>query len=117
MMNAATFGLMRPGAWFINTARESLVDEAALLNCLQTGHLAAAALDVLNATPPGTRSPLLDLGNVLVTPHIGGAAFETLRRGAEMVAAEVERFAAGEPLRYPVSNAGSNPAGATAAPR
>src|SRR3984885_11649935 len=66
-----TFTRMRPGACFINTARESLVDEAALARALETGLLGGAALDVLERTPDG-RNPLLDLPNVFVTPHIGG---------------------------------------------
>lgn len=99
MMNAAAFGQMRRGSWFINTARESLVDEVALLAALRSGHVAAAALDVLEPAAPTTRSPLLDIDTVLVTPHIGGATAETLRRGADMVAAEIQRFVAGQPLR------------------
>ena len=92
------FARMRHGSFFINTARETLVDEEALLAALSSGHLAGAALDVLRPRPAGEVNPLLGLANVVATPHIGGATFETLDRGAAMVAEEIERFAAGSAL-------------------
>ena len=86
---------MPGGSFFVNTARETLVDEEALFAALSGGHLAGAALDVLRPRPPGEINPLLGLPNVVATPHIGGATFETLDRGATMVAEEIERFEAG----------------------
>ena len=62
------------------------------------GRLAGAALDVVRTSPQTGRHPLLRHGNVVITPHIGGATHETLARGAEMVALEIARFAAGEKL-------------------
>jgi D-3-phosphoglycerate dehydrogenase / 2-oxoglutarate reductase len=94
------FESMRMGSCFINTARETLVDEDALDRVLSDGRLAGAALDVLRPAPAGRTHPLLRHPNVIVTPHIGGATHETLVRGALMLAAEIERFAAGELLMH-----------------
>jgi len=98
LFNAAAFAQMRPGAYFVNTAREGLVDESALDDALASGHLAGAALDVFeHRSEPGAH-PLLRHPNVVLTPHIGGATHETLLRGVQMIAGEIERFAQGEPL-------------------
>jgi D-3-phosphoglycerate dehydrogenase / 2-oxoglutarate reductase len=95
MFSWDTFARMRPGACFINTARESLVDEAALARALEAGLLGGAALDVLERAAPGERHRLLDLPNVFVTPHIGGATAETLARGARRAVAAVAEVLAG----------------------
>jgi D-3-phosphoglycerate dehydrogenase / 2-oxoglutarate reductase len=96
LFGAAEFARMPRGAFFINTARESLVDEDALAKALARGHLAGAALDVVERPPAGDRHPLLEAPNVIITPHIGGATRETLRRGAEMAASAVARLVSGE---------------------
>lgn len=100
LFGAATFARMPRGSYFINTARESLVDEDALQDALTGGVLAGAALDVAERPPGGKRHPLLDLPNVIITPHIGGATRETLQRGADMVVAAVTRLLAGEEPGY-----------------
>jgi D-3-phosphoglycerate dehydrogenase len=96
MFGAAQFARMKPGASFINTARESLVDEDALAAALRSGHLAGAALDVVERPARGGRHPLLDLPTVIITPHIGGATQETLDRGARQVAVAVAAALAGQ---------------------
>jgi D-3-phosphoglycerate dehydrogenase / 2-oxoglutarate reductase len=98
MFSWDTFARMRRGSYFINTARESLVDEAALNRALDEGILGGAALDVLERTPPGDRHHLLGRPDVFVTPHIGGATAETLARGARRAVAAVADLMAGRAL-------------------
>lgn len=98
LFGRSEFAALRPGSYFINTARETLVDEAALDSALASGKLAGAALDVVRPNSANGPHPLLRFPNVVITPHIGGATHETLLRGVTMIAAEIERFAAGEPL-------------------
>lgn len=98
LIGAGALASMRRGAFLVNTARESLVDQDALDAALASGHLGGAALDVFVQGPSGQRSRLLRHPNVVLTPHIGGATSETLMQGALMIAQEIERFAADEPL-------------------
>jgi D-3-phosphoglycerate dehydrogenase / 2-oxoglutarate reductase len=95
MIDAAALRKMKPRAYLINTARETLVDDDALDAALEAGRLAGVALDVVR---PNAASRLLRHGNVVVTPHIGGATRETLLQGAEMIADEIRRFAKGGEL-------------------
>ena len=97
MIGERELGLMRAGSYLVNTARETLVDEAALLAALRSGRLAGAAVDVVQ--PAGDRPhPLTELENVIVLPHIGGATREASRNGTRELARAVARLAAGEPL-------------------
>jgi D-3-phosphoglycerate dehydrogenase len=105
LFGTTQFAAMKPASYFVNTARESLVDEVALDAALASGHLAGAALDVVRPRAVAGPHPLLRHENVVITPHIGGATHETLLRGVTMVAEEVRRFAAGEPLRAVVNRA------------
>lgn len=77
MFNAARLAAMRPGAVLINMARGGIVDETALAGVLRDGHIAGAALDVLEQEPP-LEHAILDLPNVIVTPHIGGSSEEAI---------------------------------------
>ncbi len=98
LIGAAEIARMRPGSYIINTARDSLVDEAAVVDGLASGRLAGAAFDVVSPSPATGRHPLLAFSNVVIATHIGGATYETLHHGGEMAAAEIARLATGEPL-------------------
>jgi glyoxylate reductase len=87
LIGAREFGLMKPTAYFINTARGQIVDEPAMIRVLQEGKIAGAALDVYWVEPPVARDPLVPealrkLDNVILAPHNGGATWEC--RGSRM---------------------------------
>ena len=98
LMGAKQFQLMKKGSYFINTARPSMVDEDALLSALREGRLAGAAMDIVRFLPHRPESPFIDLDNVIVMPHIGGATYETTTKGAFIVAAQVQRYLSGQSL-------------------
>ncbi|PPK40025.1 bifunctional glyoxylate/hydroxypyruvate reductase B [Pseudomonas laurylsulfatiphila] len=77
LIGAEQFALMRPETIFINISRGKVVDEAALIEALRTGRIRAAGLDVFDHEPLNQDSPLLQLNNVVATPHIGSATHET----------------------------------------
>jgi phosphoglycerate dehydrogenase-like enzyme len=89
---------MKRGAILVNTARGGLVDEAALVEALKSGHLSAAGLDVFAAEPPPPDSPLLQLRNVIATPHLAWLTQETLERSLGAALENVRRLKAGLPL-------------------
>ncbi len=82
MIGAAELSMMKPSAILINTARGGIVDEAALVEALQTGSIAGAGLDVLEHEPPDPNDPLPKLENVIVTPHTAGPTYESLAKRA-----------------------------------
>ncbi len=92
--DAAALAHMRPGSYLVNVSRGGLIDEDDLLEALQAGHLAGAALDVMADEPPPPEHPLIALENVLVTPHAAWLSEESLRQrsvlSAEAVVAALE---------------------------
>lgn len=99
LMNKATLAFMKQGAWLLNTARGGLVDSAALVHALESGHLGGAALDVLPQEPPTDGDPLLDYegDNLIITPHVAWASIEARQNAIQELARNTEAFLNGEP--------------------
>lgn len=89
LFNAASFGAMRPGALFLNTARGGIHDEAALDAALESGHLGGAGLDVWDPEPPPLDHPLLHRNNVVATFHTAGVTHEARRNIAAINAEQI----------------------------
>jgi D-3-phosphoglycerate dehydrogenase len=102
LMNQQTLAQMKRGARLINTARGELVDEAALLEALQSGHIAGAGLDVFVTEPPGN-SPLMALPNVIATPHVAGSTAEAQEEVGVQIAQQIRDFLAEGVLRNAVN--------------
>jgi D-3-phosphoglycerate dehydrogenase len=95
--NAKTFAAMKRGAFFINTSRGGVVDEAALLHALKTHHLGGAGLDVREVEPPEQPGPLALLDNVILLPHVGAFTHEAQTRTFEAVCRDLQRLLEGKP--------------------
>lgn len=100
LLDRRRIGLLPAGAVVVNTARGQLIDEAALVEALTDGRLAAAGLDVLEAEPPGPGHPLLAMPNVVVTPHLASGTHESLLAKAASIAATIGDAVAGRPLAH-----------------
>lgn len=98
MIGAEVLAAMRPGAILINAARGAVVDEAALVAALQSGHLGGAYLDVFETEPLPASSPLWGLENVLLTPHNSDGVADWPERFAALFADNLARWNSGEPL-------------------
>ena len=98
---AEQFAAMKPGAYFVNTARGPLVDYAALTDALRSRRLRGAAIDTFGVEPAPADWELLRLDNVTLTPHIAGASTKTVKFAAQAAAEEVRRFLRGEPPLNP----------------
>jgi D-3-phosphoglycerate dehydrogenase len=97
MFNDRAFSAMKKGSFFINTSRGGVMDEAALLNSLRTGHLAGAALDVRETEPPTSRAEFEKMDNVILTPHVGAFTTEAQTRTFEAVCDDLDRLFRNEP--------------------
>jgi D-3-phosphoglycerate dehydrogenase / 2-oxoglutarate reductase len=102
MFGAAELGLMKRSSYLINAARGGIVDEAELLAVLRDKKIAGAALDVVENEPPARDHPLIQLDNVLWTPHLGAVTLEASERGEWGAAQEVVRVLEGKRPKNPV---------------
>ncbi|AZS37090.1 D-3-phosphoglycerate dehydrogenase [Microbacterium lemovicicum] len=109
MIGAAQFRRMKPTAYVVNVARGGLIDESALYDALTTGEIAGAGLDVFTSEPPvegGTAVRLLDLPNVVVTPHLGASTDEAQEKAGVSVANSVRLALGGDLVPDAVNVAG-----------
>ena len=98
MIGAKELGLMKPTAVLINTSRGNVVDEPALIEALQKRTIAAAGLDVFAKEPLDRDNPLLQMDNVVLTPHNGGGTVDTMKRIVGHAFDNILRVERGEPL-------------------
>ena len=98
LINGESIAGMKSGAVLVNTARGGLVDETALIAALRSGQVSAAGLDVLAIEPARSGDSLLNLDNVVVTPHVAWRTPETLARSIEVISENCRRLRDGEAL-------------------
>jgi phosphoglycerate dehydrogenase-like enzyme len=112
MIRRDTLARMKPGVILVNVARGDLVETAALVEALGTGHVAAAGLDVFDPEPVPPDSPLRKMDNVVLSSHVASASERAVRTLRETAAGIVARSVRGEPLPYVVNgvpvNAGAH---------
>lgn len=104
LINEQSLALMQPGSYLINASRGPVVDEAALIQALQSGHLAGAGLDVFDPEPPLADNPLLKMKNVVVTPHIASGTDRGVHAMMHGVADQIIQILNGERPPYIVNN-------------
>ena len=103
MLDARCLALMKAGAYLINTARGAIIHEADLLEALQAGRIAGAALDVLEKEPPAPEHPLLHQPRVLITPHMAWYSEESYLRNQQLGMQELTRVLSGRRPQYIVN--------------
>lgn len=103
LVNQQTLSLMKPTAAIINYGRGQLIDTDALVDALKNGKLRSAALDSFDPEPLPMDSPLRQLDNVMLTPHIGGATIDAMTRAARDAASEIIRVAQGKEPQWAVN--------------
>jgi D-2-hydroxyacid dehydrogenase (NADP+) len=98
LIGAREIALLNAGAIIINVARGKIVDEAALIAAIQTGHLGGAVLDVFEREPLDRASPLWSLPNVIISPHSAGVRPDHWEEVIDLFSENLRRFQRGEPL-------------------
>ncbi|MEQ8788602.1 MAG: D-2-hydroxyacid dehydrogenase [Pirellulaceae bacterium] len=99
MIDAVALARLKPGAIVVNVARGPVIVEADLVAALQSGHLAGAGLDVTEVEPLPVESPLWDMPNVLITPHVGAQSRHRIDDTTQLMCENLRRYLAGKPLR------------------
>ena len=99
LVGAGELARMKPGAYFVNTSRGPIVDEAALIDCLRQHRIAGAALDVFDREPLPKDHPLLGLDNAILTPHLGYTCEEAYRLVYGQAVEAIRGFLDGKPVR------------------
>jgi phosphoglycerate dehydrogenase-like enzyme len=98
MMGREAFAAMKNGAYFVNVSRGGPVDTEALLDALNSGHVAGAGLDVTDPEPLPSDHPFFTMPNVLHSPHLAGISDNLRERNLELVSTNIRRFVKGLPL-------------------
>jgi len=106
LIDAKTFAVMKPTAFFINTARGPIVDEDALYDALTRGTIAGAGLDVHAIEPRPTPDKLAGLRNVILTPHIAGGSRKGVMLEIEAILSNCRAVLAGQPIKFQVASTG-----------
>ncbi len=101
VINARSLAAMKPGAILINTSRGGLIDETALYSALISGHLRGAGLDAFDPEPPSVNNPLMQLEQVVLTPHAGGGVFDNVEHVARHAFGNLARWASGQAVVAP----------------
>lgn len=94
---------MQPGAIIINLARGGVIDEAAMIEALESGRLGGAGLDVMETEPLPETSPLWTAPNTLITPHFTATMPNRSERSLEIILDNLQRFREGRPMRNQIS--------------
>jgi phosphoglycerate dehydrogenase-like enzyme len=93
------FGLMKPTAYLVNTSRGPIVDQAALIEAVETNRIAGVGLDVYDTEPAPLDSPMRRLPRSIITPHLGYATAENYRAYYEKTVENIVAFLDGRPIR------------------
>lgn len=100
LIDAGRLARLKRGAHLVVVSRGGIVDETALAEAIRSGHLGGAALDATDPEPPVPESPLWDLPNVIISPHVSADSPQMWQRRREIFKENLRRYLAGEPLKH-----------------
>src|SRR5690606_13378309 len=102
LLNRSVLESMKPGAYLIDISRGTIVDQTALAELIETGHIGGALLDVFETEPLPTDSPLWELENALITPHVSGTTPFYMERAIDIFLQNLDSLRVSGTLRTPV---------------